>query len=97
MLGADAGPSKLAAIKKHNLATLDEDGFLNLIATRVPDTTDPKAAKKREKEEEAIKLAAKEIEKREKADAKEHAPYVFVYASVLASSHTLATQTRAPE
>lgn len=72
VLGADAGPSKLAAIKKHGLTTLDEDGFLNLIATRVPDTTDPKTKKKREKEEEAIKEAAKEIEKREKADAKDH-------------------------
>ena len=32
--GADAGPAKLAAIKKNNLELLDEDGFLNLIRTR---------------------------------------------------------------
>ena len=34
VVGADAGPSKLAAIKKNNLPTLDEDGFLDLIKTR---------------------------------------------------------------
>ena len=34
VVGADAGPSKLAAIQKHRLPTLDEDGFLNMIATR---------------------------------------------------------------
>jgi replication factor C subunit 1 len=34
VLGDNAGPSKLAAIKKHNLKTLSEDEFLNLIATR---------------------------------------------------------------
>ena len=72
ILGADAGPSKLAAIKKHNLRTLDEDGFLNLIATRVPDTTDPKLKQKLAKEQEAIKQAAQEIERREKKAVKEH-------------------------
>lgn len=72
IVGADAGPSKLAAIKKHNLRTLDEDGFLNLIATRVPDNSDPKLQKKIEKEQQAIKQAAEEIEKREKKAAKEH-------------------------
>lgn len=34
VVGEDAGPSKLNAIKKHNLPTLNEDGFLYLIATR---------------------------------------------------------------
>lgn len=34
VVGADAGPSKLAAIKKHGLNMLDEDGFLNIIGTR---------------------------------------------------------------
>ncbi|KAH9978130.1 replication factor RFC1 C terminal domain-containing protein [Lactifluus volemus] len=33
ILGDNAGPSKLAAIKKHNLKTLSEDEFLDLIAT----------------------------------------------------------------
>ncbi|EKM58972.1 uncharacterized protein PHACADRAFT_157248 [Phanerochaete carnosa HHB-10118-sp] len=66
VLGADAGPSKLAAIKKNNLKTLDEDGFLNLIATRVPDYTDDKLKKKIEKEQDAIRAAANELERREK-------------------------------
>lgn len=68
VLGGDAGPSKLAAIQKHGLTTLDEDGFLNLIATR-KGKLDPKAKEKQEKEEEKIRQAAKDIDKREKADA----------------------------
>ena len=73
VLGSDAGPSKLAAIKKHHLQTLDEDGFLHLIATRIPDTSDPKTKKKIEKEQAAIKEAAQEMEKREKKAGKEKA------------------------
>ncbi|KAI0092881.1 DNA replication factor C, large subunit [Irpex rosettiformis] len=73
ILGADAGPSKLAAIKKHGLQTLDEDGFLNLIATRVPDINDDKLKKKLEKEKEAIRQAANEMERREKKAAKSDA------------------------
>ncbi|KAL6304141.1 replication factor RFC1 C terminal domain-containing protein [Sparassis latifolia] len=73
VLGSDAGPSKLAAIKKNNLKTLDEDGFLDLIATRVPDTSnlDDKTKKKLEKEKEAIRQGAAEMEKREKKAMKE--------------------------
>lgn len=70
MLGTDAGQSKLAAIKKNNLKTLDEDALLNLIATRVPDTGDEKTQKKIAKEQEAIRQAAMEMEKREKQAAK---------------------------
>ncbi|TCD66208.1 hypothetical protein EIP91_001655 [Steccherinum ochraceum] len=70
VLGADAGPSKLAAIKKNSLKTLDEDGFLNLIATRVPDEGDEKTQKKIAKEQEAIREAAREMERREKKAAK---------------------------
>ncbi|KAL4241253.1 Replication factor C subunit 1 [Abortiporus biennis] len=72
VVGADAGPSKLAAIKKNNLPTLDESGFLNLIATRTPEKLDDKARKKIEKEELAIKQAAKEMERRERS-SKNHA------------------------
>ncbi|KZT13273.1 DNA replication factor C, large subunit [Laetiporus sulphureus 93-53] len=73
VVGTDAGPSKLAAIKKNNLKTLDEDGFLNLIATRVPDLSqlDEKTKKKLAKEKEAIREAAAEMEKREKKAMKE--------------------------
>ena len=72
VLGADAGPSKLKAIEKNKLKTLDEDGFLNLIATRVTDDSmlDDKTRKKIEKEQEAIRQNAKEMEQREKQAAK---------------------------
>ncbi|KAJ7123060.1 replication factor RFC1 C terminal domain-containing protein [Mycena epipterygia] len=72
VLGDNAGPSKLTAIKKHNLRTLNEDEFLNLIATRKgTGKVDEKTRKKMEKEKEAIHTAAKEMEKREKQAAKE--------------------------
>jgi BRCT domain type II-containing protein len=35
VLGDNAGPSKLAVMKKHRLRTLDKDMFLALITTRV--------------------------------------------------------------
>ncbi|KAI0689101.1 DNA replication factor C large subunit [Cytidiella melzeri] len=73
VLGTDAGPSKLAAIKKHGLQTLDEDGFLNLIATRTPDVNDDKLKKKIAKEQDAIRQAAHEMERREKKAAKSEA------------------------
>ncbi|EIW81766.1 DNA replication factor C, large subunit [Coniophora puteana RWD-64-598 SS2] len=73
VLGDNAGPSKVAAITKNNLKTLNEDEFLELIGTRVPDDDelDEKTKKKREKDKEAIRAAAKEIEKRERHAAKD--------------------------
>jgi len=67
-LGDNAGPSKLAAIKKHGLKALNEDQFLNLIATRVvkEGDLDANTRKKLEKEKETIRKAAKEFESREK-------------------------------
>ena len=68
VLGDNAGPSKIAAIKKHGIKTLNEDEFLNLIATRKGlgnGKVDEKTKKKMEKEKEEIKKAAKEMEKRE--------------------------------
>jgi len=74
VLGNDAGPSKLKAIEKHNLPTLDEDGFMNLVETRKGPSAggkvDDKTRKKMEKEEEEIKQGAKELAKREKDAAK---------------------------
>ena len=72
VVGADAGPSKLKAIEKNKLPTLDEDGFLDLLATRKVDTSklDDKTRKKIEKEQEAIRQSAKEMEQREKQAAK---------------------------
>ncbi|ESK94658.1 purine nucleotide binding protein [Moniliophthora roreri MCA 2997] len=72
VLGGNAGPSKLNAIKKHDLHTLNEDEFLNLIATRKGSgKLDEKTKKKMEKEQEEIKKAARELEKREREAAKE--------------------------
>ena len=34
ILGLEAGSKKLEMIQKNKIKTLDEDGFLNLIATR---------------------------------------------------------------
>ena len=71
MLGDNAGPSKLAALKKHNIKTLSEDEFLNLIATRKGPGNgkglSEKEKKKKDKEEKAIRDSAKEMEAREKA------------------------------
>jgi replication factor C subunit 1 len=81
VLGDNAGPSKLAAIKKNNLKTLNEDEFLTLIATRKGSgKVDEKTAKKIEKEKEAIESAAKEMEKREKKAAKEQRYVSFLYS-----------------
>ena len=66
VVGSDAGPSKLASIKKNKLNTLDEDAFLKLIATRIPAELDEKTIRKIEKERLAIKQAVKDMEKREK-------------------------------
>lgn len=62
----------MEAIKKHKLKTLDEDAFLNLIATRkVKDSDlDEKTKKKMEKEQQEMKKAVKEMEQREKNEAK---------------------------
>ncbi|KDQ07752.1 hypothetical protein BOTBODRAFT_119605 [Botryobasidium botryosum FD-172 SS1] len=70
VVGDNAGPSKLAAIKKIGVATLDEDGFLNLIATR-EGKLDEKAKEKLAKEEKKIREAARELEKAEKKADKE--------------------------
>ncbi|KAJ4468171.1 replication factor RFC1 C terminal domain-containing protein [Lentinula aciculospora] len=73
VLGEDAGPSKLKAIEKHGLRTLNEDQFLALIATRKGSgkEIDEKTRKKMEKEHEAIKATAKEMEKKEEKAMKE--------------------------
>ncbi|KZV77014.1 DNA replication factor C, large subunit [Peniophora sp. CONT] len=67
VLGEDAGPSKLAVIKKHGLESINEDEFLNMIATRGRGELDAKAKKKQEQEEQKQKLDAKEMEERDAA------------------------------
>ena len=76
VVGEDAGPSKLKTIEKHKLKTLNEDEFLNLIATRQGPSGsngDAKFKKKMEKEEQAIRTAAKEMELMEAKAAKKQA------------------------
>ncbi|KAF7433765.1 hypothetical protein PC9H_005730 [Pleurotus ostreatus] len=81
VLGDNAGPSKLAAIKKHGLKCLSEDEFLDLIATRKGPGNgkgyDEKTKKKMEKEQADIKKAAKEIEAREKEAQKSGSSSTF--------------------
>ncbi|KAG6874152.1 hypothetical protein C0995_005570 [Termitomyces sp. Mi166 len=73
VLGDNAGPSKLAAIKKHGIRTASEDEFLALIGSRKGGKVDEKTKKKMEKEEAAIKEAAKELEKREEEEKRTYA------------------------
>ena len=73
VLGSNAGPSKLAVIKKHGLTTLSEDEFLEMIATRVVGGKggvgyDEKTRKRMAKEEEGIRKGAQELERREKEE-----------------------------
>ncbi|KAK0534552.1 DNA replication factor C complex subunit Rfc1 [Tilletia horrida] len=62
VLGTDPGPSKLKMIKDKKLATLDEDGLFELIASRgaAPLTVDQK--KKLREEEDKVKQAAKKLD-----------------------------------
>ncbi|BGP18533.1 hypothetical protein JCM10213_002954 [Rhodosporidiobolus nylandii] len=70
VLGAEAGPKKLELIKKHNLKTLDEDGFLALIGSSESRTDDPKYKEQQRKEQAKVKEQAKQL-KLDK-DAPEH-------------------------
>ncbi|KAI0348923.1 DNA replication factor C, large subunit [Trametes cingulata] len=71
-------PSSLTSTSNNKQKTLDEDGFLQLIATGVVDegSLDDKTRKKMEKEREAIRESAKEMERREKVAAKEASGHV---------------------
>ncbi|CEQ40704.1 SPOSA6832_02363 [Sporobolomyces salmonicolor] len=61
VLGADAGPKKLEMIKKHRIKTVDEDGFLALIAGGKSQADDPKVKEAKRKEQEKVKEAAKQM------------------------------------
>lgn len=68
VVGEGAGESKMNKIKELGIATVNEDQFLELIATREGAELDDKAIKAKEKEEKKIQEAAKEMEKREKEE-----------------------------
>lgn len=63
VVGENAGPSKLEKIKNYRLATLDEDGFLNLIKEKSqgPIKLDDATKKKMAEEQKKIEKAAGEI------------------------------------
>ncbi|KAI0002914.1 DNA replication factor C large subunit [Russula compacta] len=100
VLGDAAGPSKLAAIKKHNLRVLSEDEFLNLIATRKGPGDgkglSEKEQKKKDKEEKTIRDSAKEMEARENA-AKAAGPSIIRGAKTIDPKTQLWTDRYAPQ
>jgi replication factor C subunit 1 len=65
VVGRDSGPKKLEIIKKLGIKTLNEDDFLNLIATR-KGVLDKKQLQKLEKEEKKLKEDAAELGRRER-------------------------------
>ncbi|OJZ91875.1 hypothetical protein ASPFODRAFT_39061 [Aspergillus luchuensis CBS 106.47] len=73
VLGADAGPKKLATIKQHNLKTINEEGLFELIRRLPANGGDGKAAEqheaKKKAEEEKIRAMAAEIDREEKRKA----------------------------
>jgi len=70
VVGDNAGASKLDKIKSLSIKTLNEDQFLDLIASREGAEPDEKQLKAMAKEEKKIQDAAKEMEKKEKEDEK---------------------------
>jgi replication factor C subunit 1 len=70
IVGENAGESKLKKIKDLGLKTLNEDEFIALIATREGAEPDEKQIKAMQKEEQRIKDAAKEMERKEKEEEK---------------------------
>jgi len=70
VVGDNAGASKLDKIKSLSIKTLNEDQFLDLIASREGAEPDEKQLKAMAKEEKKIQDAAKEMEKKEKDDEK---------------------------
>lgn len=101
-MGEGAGPKKLETIKKLGIDTVDEDGFLDLIATR-KGVLDAATKEKMKKDEEKIKKDAKEMEVREREAAKEAekaggpAKYVLeVFFNRLGTDATQSFTTRIP-
>lgn len=71
IVGDQAGPSKLKKIEQLKVKMLDEDGFLNLIATRGSAPLDAKTKKKLADEEAKIKQVAKNLAAKEKEEEKD--------------------------
>lgn len=71
VVGENAGPSKLDKIAKLKVATLDEDGFFQLIRDRSGKKLDKKAIEVLEKEEKKAMDKVKEMEIEERRVEKE--------------------------
>ena len=75
VLGAEAGPKKLATIKEHSIKTIEEQGLFDLISRLPANGGDGKAREeyeaKAKKETEKVEKEARDMEKQEKAAAKE--------------------------
>lgn len=62
VLGGEPGPKKVETIEKNNIATLDEDQFLDLIRNRGAGEIDEKTLKKMEDEKKKVIQTAKEFD-----------------------------------
>ncbi len=86
VLGSDAGPKKLETIAKLNLKTINEDGLFELIKRLPANGGDglaaEKYAQKKAKDEQAIREAAEEMERKEKTAAKAAAKTMTADASI---------------
>ena len=99
VVGNDAGPAKLEKIQKLGIKTIKEKGLFQLISTLPANGGDgvaaEKHAEKRAADEEKIRKAAEEIEKKEKARAKQAAQAEKAAASATGPGSALrAAQTK---
>lgn len=93
VIGNDAGPSKLEKIKKMGIKTVAEEGLFKLISTMPANGGDglagEKYAEKKAADEEKIRKAAAEIEKKERERAKQAAQAQETAASATGSGSAL--------
>ncbi len=68
VIGENAGQAKIKVIKAKNIAMIDEDQFLDLIATRPGGILDDKQLAKIEKDKKAMVEQAAEMLQREKEE-----------------------------
>ena len=95
VLGNDAGPKKLETIAKNGIKTINEDGLFALISRLPANGGDSKAAEKfQEKklaEEKKVEEAAKQMEKEERAKARQELKTIGVGKSAGGTNLTKTT------
>ena len=91
VLGTDAGPKKLETIEKMNLKVINEDGLFELIRRLPANGGDGKAAEKyaekQAQEQEKIRAAAEEMDRREREREKKLAQESKAIAASKGGSH----------